>query len=120
MEFGFQSSDRRQARRGLRAGPLLPRMVASWAACLNRNKGTAHRVNRAHFDNSERPAGGDLSIYCDVGFGFRLSAPILGVLDPWSAVANGLAGKALLCLANRLGEIQKSMNDALAKSGSGG
>ena len=30
----------------------------------------------------------------DVGFGFRLSAPIRSVLDPWSAVANGLAGKA--------------------------
>ena len=94
MEYGFQSSDRRQGRRELRAGPLLPRMVASWGACLNRTQVTTHRYFRAHFDNSERPAGGDLSIYCDVGFGFRLSALIRNVLDPWSAVANGLAGKA--------------------------
>ena len=94
-------------------------MVASWGACLNRTQVTTHRVNRAHFDNSERPAGGDLSIYCELGFGFRLSAPIRSVLDPWSAVANGLAGKALLRLANRLGETHRSMNAALAKSESG-
>ena len=93
-------------------------MVASWAACLNRKKGTAHRLNRAHFDNSERPAGGDLSIYCDVGFGFRLSARIQCVLDPWSAVGNGLAGKALV----RRDNLQQfhPMNAALAKSASGG
>jgi hypothetical protein len=54
-----------------------------------------------------------------VGFGFRLSATIRNVLDPWSAVATRLAGKAFLRLANRLGEIQKSMNAALAKSESG-
>ena len=39
-------------------------MVASRAACLNRAQVTTHRVNRAHFDNSERPAGVDLCIYC--------------------------------------------------------
>jgi len=93
-------------------------MVASWAACLNRKKGTAHRLNRTHFDNSERPAGGDLSIYCDVGFGFRLSARIQCVLDPWSAVGNGLAGKALVRRDN-LQQFQP-MNAALAKSESGG
>jgi hypothetical protein len=93
-------------------------MVASWAACLNRKKGTTHRLNRAHFDNSERPAGGDLSIYCDVGFGFRLSARIQRVLDPRSPVGNGLAGKALVRRDN-LQQFQP-MNAALAKSASGG
>jgi hypothetical protein len=90
-------------------------MVASWAACLNRTQVTTHRVNRAHFDNSERPAGGDLSIYGELGFGFRLSARIRSVLDPWSAVANGLAGNALLRL-DSLREIHRSMNAARQKT----
>jgi hypothetical protein len=37
------------------------------------------------------------------------------VLDPWSAVANGLAGKAFLRRDN-LRELHRSMNAALAKS----
>ena len=93
-------------------------MVASWAACLNRKKGTPHRLNRAHFDNTERPAGGDLSIYCDVGFGFRLSARSQCVLDPWSAVGNGLAGKAWVRWDN-LQQFHNPMNAALAKGESG-
>jgi hypothetical protein len=50
-----------------------------------------------------------------VGFGFRLSARIQCVLDPWSAVGNGLAGKALVRRDN-LRELHKAMNAALAKS----
>ena len=120
MELRFQSPDRWHVCHDPRTEPPLPRLGASRATCPNRTQVTTHRDNRAHFDNSERRAGGDLSIYCELGFGFRLSAPIRSVLDPWSAVANGLAGNALLCLANRLGEIQKSMNVALTKSASGG
>jgi len=93
-------------------------MVASWAACLNRKKGTAHRLNRAHFDNTERPAGGGLSIYCNVGFRCRLSARIQCVLDPWSDVGNGLAGKVLVRRDN-LQQFHNPMNAALAKSESG-
>ena len=94
-------------------------MGASRGACLNHPQVATHRGLGAYFDNSERPAGRDLRIYCDVGFGFRLSATIRGVLDPWSAVATWVAGKAFLRLANRLGEIHRSMNAALAKSESG-
>ena len=118
MEYGFQSSDRRQGRRELRAGPLLPLMVASWGACLNRTQVTTHRDFRPHFDNSERPAGGDLCIYCDVGFGFRFSPPIQCVPDPWGVVATWVAGKALVRRDN-LRELHKVMNAALAKSESG-
>jgi hypothetical protein len=118
MEFGFQSSDRRQARREPRTGSPLSRMVASRGACLNRVQGTIHRLCRAHFDNSERPAGVDLFIYCDVGFELRCSPPIRGVPDPWGAVATWVAGKALLRRDN-FREIQRSMNAALAKGESG-
>jgi hypothetical protein len=90
-------------------------MVAGRAACLNRVQGTIHRLCRAHFDNSERPAGVDLCIYCDVGFGLRFSPPIPGVPDPWGAVAIWLAGKAFLRRDN-LRELHRSMNGALAKS----
>jgi hypothetical protein len=69
-------------------------MVASRGACLNRTQVTKHRVFRAHFDNSERPAGMDLCIYCVVGFGFRFSPPIRGVDNPRGAVATWLGGKA--------------------------
>jgi hypothetical protein len=71
-------------------------LVASRAACLNRAQVTTHRDKRAHFDNSERPAGDDLCIYCVVGFGFRLSAPIRVVLDSRVSVAKWLAGKLFL------------------------
>ena len=90
-------------------------MVASRGACLNRTQDTTHRGLGAHLDNSERPAGGDLCIYCDVGFGFRLSAPIRNVLDPWRAVATWLAGKTFLRRDN-LREFHRSMNAGLAKS----
>ena len=88
-------------------------MVASRAARLNRTQGTTHRCFGAHFDNSERPAGGDLCIYCDVGFGFPFSPPIHCVLDPWRVVANGVAGKALV-RRDDLRELYKAMNAALA------
>ena len=58
----------------------------------------------------------DLCVYCDVGFEFRFSPPIRGVVDPRGAVAKWLAGK-VFPRCNRLREIQKSINAALAKSG---
>jgi len=81
-------------------------MVASRGACLNHTQGTTHRVFRAHLDNSERPAGMDLCIYCVVGFGFRFSPPIRGVDNPRGAVATWLGGKAFprLGKGNRLRE----------------
>ena len=81
-------------------------MVASRGACLNRTQVTTHRDFRAHFDNSERPAGMDLCIYCVVGFGFRFSPPIGGVGNPRGAVATWLGGKAFprLGKGNRLRE----------------
>jgi hypothetical protein len=94
MESGFQSCDRRQARREHRTGSPISHMVTSRGACLNRTQVTTHRDFRAHFDNSECPAGVDLCVFCDVGFGFRFSPPIRIVLDPWIAVARWLAGKA--------------------------
>src|SRR5438093_7562425 len=94
-------------------------MVASRGACLNRVQGTIHRVCRTHFDNSERPAGDDLCIYCVVGFGLRLSAPIRVMLDSRVSVAKWLAGKLFLRQVIRLRETRKSMNAALAKSESG-
>ena len=93
-------------------------MVASRGACLNHTQDTTHRNLGAHFDESERRAGGALCIYCDVGFGFRFSPRIQCVPDPWGVVANGLAGKALVRRDN-LRELHKAMNAALAKSESG-
>ena len=93
-------------------------MVASRGACLNRTQVTTHRDFRAHFDNSERPGGMDLCIYCVVGFGFRFSPPIECVPDPWGVVATWVAGKALVRRDN-LRELHKAMNAALAKSESG-
>jgi len=87
MEFGLQPRDRRQARREHRTGSQLSHMVASRAPCLNRVQGPAHRVCWAHFDNRERQAGMELCIYCDVGFGFRFSPPIWGVVDPRGGMA---------------------------------
>ena len=49
----------------------------------------------------------DLCIYCDVGFGFRFSPPIWGVVDPRGGVAKWLA---FPLDGNRLREIQKSVN----------
>ena len=94
MEFGLQPRDRRQARREHRSGAPLPNMVASRAPSLNRVQGAAHRDCWAQFDNLESQAGMDLSIYCDVGFGFRSSPPIWGVVDPRGGVAKWLAGPA--------------------------
>src|SRR5207237_7972817 len=93
-------------------------MVASRGTCLNHTQDTTHRGLGAHFDNSERPAGGDLCIYCDVGFGLRFSPPIQCVPDPWGAVAAGVAGKALVRRDN-LRELHKAGNAALAKSEAG-
>ena len=116
MEFGLQPRDRRQARREHRSGSPLSNMVASRAACLNRVQGAAHRDCWAHFDNREGQAGMDLCIYCDVGFGFRFSPPIWGVVDPRGGVAKWLAAKAFPLDGNRLREIQKSVNTTLADS----
>ncbi len=116
MEFGLQPRDRRQARREHRTGSQLSNMVASRAPCLNRVQGTVHRGCWAHFDNSEYPAGMDLSIYCDVGFEFRFSAPKWVVVDPRGGVAKWLAGKVVPNRGNRLGEIQKSIDTTLAKN----
>jgi hypothetical protein len=60
----------------------------------------------------------DLCIYCDVGFGFRFSPPIWGVVDPRGGVAKWLAAKAFPLDGNRLREIQKSVNTTLADSSS--
>ena len=109
MGFVLQPRGRRQARREHRTGSQLSHMVASRAACLNRVQGTAHRVVLAHFDNREHPAGMDLYVYCDVGYEFRFSPPIWGVVDPRGGVAKWLAGKAFRPHANRLREIQKSV-----------
>jgi hypothetical protein len=81
-------------------------MVASGGACLNHTQVTTHRDFRPHFDNSERPAGMDLCIYCVVGFGFRFSPPIWGVGNPRGAVATWLGGKAFprLGKGNRIRE----------------
>src|SRR5262245_33400298 len=87
-------------------------MVATRATCLNRVQGSAHRNCWAHFDNREGQAGMDLCIYCDVGFGFRSSPPIWGVVDPWGGVAKWLAATH----ADPLREIQKSVNTTLAHS----
>src|SRR5438094_9813756 len=89
-------------------------MVASRGTCLNHTQGTTHRGLGAHFDSSERPAGGDLCIYCDVGFGFRFSPPIQCVPDPWGVVATRVAGKALVRRDN-LRELQKAMKAARQK-----
>ena len=104
MGFGLQPRDRRQARREHRSGSQLSHMVASGAACLNGVQGTAHRVGLAHFDNREGQAGMDLCIYCDVGYEFRFSPPIWGVVHPRGGVAKWLAGKAFRPHANRLRE----------------
>jgi hypothetical protein len=58
----------------------------------------------------------DLCIYCVVGFGFRFSPPIRGVVDPRGGLAKWLAGKGFPRNWNRLREIQKSINATLAKS----
>src|SRR5438132_2626202 len=108
MEFGLQPRDRRQARREHRTGSQLSHMVASRAPCLNRVQGPAHRVCWAHFDNRERQAGMELCIYCDVGFGFRFSPPIWGVVDPRGRVATWLAGETFPRRGNRLREIQST------------
>jgi hypothetical protein len=108
MEFGLQPRDRWQACREHRSGSPLSNMVAGRAPCLNRVQGAAHRVFWAHFDNREGQAGMDLCIYCDLGFGFRFSPPIWGVVDPRGGVAKWLAAKAFRPPANRLREIQKS------------
>src|SRR5215469_15193111 len=115
MEFGLQPRDRRQARREHRIGSQISNMVATRTACLNRVQGAAHRVCWAHFDNREGQAGMDLCIYCDVGFGFRFSPPIWGVVDPRGGVAKWLA---FPLDGNRLREIQKSVNTTLADSSS--
>jgi len=94
-------------------------MGASRAACLNHTQVATHRGLWAYFDNSERPAGRDLCIYCDVGFGFRFSPPIQRVPDPWGALATWVAGKAFLRRDN-LRELHKAINAALAKRESGG
>jgi hypothetical protein len=94
MERGLQPRDRRQAGREHRSGSPLSNMVASRAACLNRVQGAVHRVFWAHFDNRECQAGMDLCIYCDLGFEFRFSPPIWGVVDPRGGVAKWLADKA--------------------------
>jgi hypothetical protein len=93
-------------------------MVASRGACLNHPQGTTHRDLGAYFDSSERPAGSDLCIYCDVGFGFPFSPPIQCVPDPWGVVATWVAGKALVRRDN-LRELHEAMNAAIAKSESG-
>jgi len=90
-------------------------MVASRGACLNGTQVATHRRLGAHVDNSERPVGGDLCIYCNVGFGFRFSPPIQCVPDAWGVVANGVAGKALVRRDN-LRQLHKAINAALAKS----
>jgi hypothetical protein len=59
MEFSFQSSDRRQARRERRTGSPLSRMVANRGARLNGAEGAIRKLKRADFDNSEHPAGMD-------------------------------------------------------------
>ena len=92
MELRFPSPDRWHACHEHCTGPPLPRLGASRATCLNRVQGTIHGVFRTHFDNSGRPAGMDLCVYCDVGFEFRFSPPIRGVVDPRGAVAKWLAG----------------------------
>ena len=94
-------------------------MVASRGACPNRTQVTTHRVLGAHFDNSERPVGGDVCIYCGVGFGFRFSPPIQRVPDSWGALAVWVAGTALVRRDN-LRELHKAINAALTKSESGG
>ena len=110
MEFGFQPRDRRQVRRGCRTGSPLSHMVASRAACLNRAQGAVRRLYCAHFDNSERPAGVDLCIYCDVRFATDFSQAIWGVVYPRGGLAKWLAGKVFPRTCNRLREIQKSIN----------
>src|SRR5262249_23535420 len=114
MEFGLQPRDRRQAHREHRSGSPLSNMVASRAPCLNRVQGAAHRVCWAYFDNREHQAGMDPCIYCDVGFGFRFSPPHWSVVDPGGGMAKWLAAKAFQPHANRLREIQKSVNTTLA------
>ena len=94
-------------------------MVASRAACLNRAQGAVRRLCRAHFDNSERPAGVDLCIYCDVRFATDFSPTTRGVVDPRRGLAKWLARKGFPRNWNRLREIQKSINATLAKSESG-
>jgi hypothetical protein len=89
-------------------------MVASRAACFNHTQDTTHRGLGAHFDNSEHPAGGDLCLYCDVGFGFRFSPPIQGVPDSWGGMAIWVAGKTLVRWDN-LRDLSKAMNAVLAK-----
>src|SRR4029077_5875872 len=93
-------------------------MVASRAACLNRAQGAVRRLYCAHFDNSERPAGVDLCIYCDVRFATDFSQAIRGVVNPRRGLAKWLPGK-VFPRRNRLREIQKSINATLAKSESG-
>ena len=91
-------------------------MVASRAACLNRAQGAVRRLYCAHFDNSERPAGVHLCIYCDVRFATDFSPAFRGLVHPRRGLAKWLAGK-VFPRCNRLREIQKSINAALAKSG---
>ena len=116
MECGLQPRDRRQARREHRSGSPLPNMVASRAPSLNRVQGAAHRDCWAQFDNLESQAGMDLSIYCDVGFGFRSSPPIWGVVDPRGGVAKWLAPKAFPQHSNLLREIQNPERNASART----
>src|SRR5436309_11463707 len=90
-------------------------MVASRAACLNRAQGAVRGLYRAHFDNSQRPAGVHLCIYCDVRFATDFSQASRGVVYPRGGLAKWLAGKVFR-RRNRLREIQKSINATLAKS----
>jgi hypothetical protein len=91
-------------------------MVATRAACLNRVQGSPHRNCWAHFDNREGQAGMDLCIYCDVGFGFRSSPPIWGVVDPRGGVAKWLAAKVFPQHSNLLREIQNPERNASART----
>ena len=96
-------------------------MVASRGACLNRVASThAQAMLGAHFDNSERPAGGGLCIYCVWDSAFVFLRPAGCVLDPWGVVAKWAGREGSWCVGSfDLRELQKSMNSTLAKSESG-
>jgi hypothetical protein len=95
MESGFPSADRWQVCGDHRTGSPVRRLAASRAPSPNSDHSVLRGLARADFDNSERRTGGDLSVYCDVGFESDFSPPSRSVVDPRQAVGTSTSLTAI-------------------------
>ena len=107
MESGFPSPDRCQVCREHRTGSPLWRSGTSGAPCLNRVQSALRRLCRADFDNSERPAGVGLCVYCDVGFEFGFSPHISGAVVPRVRCGNLDLNNSYLIFARTLLAVER-------------